>query len=63
MKTNFVLIVFLAVLTVVTVKVGKPIFQEEMANHKAEGECIGTLISQGVERSDIAAFNGECWIK
>lgn len=36
------------------------IYQKEMINVRAEGECIATLISQGVERKNIIATNGTC---
>ena len=35
----------------------------DLATQSKEGECIAHLVSQGVERINIATSNGNCWVE
>lgn len=54
------LLLLLVVLTFVSSLAMYIILLEASKVHDSESECISLLISEGVPRSDIRAFNGTC---
>ena len=57
----YVLSVLGVILFVLSMYFWSLVIEQATLVHKAEGECIATLISQGVERIDVATENGICW--
>ncbi len=62
-KVILVKVVLLVSILVASGSYSVNIVTEALVVHKASGVCIGKLIAQGIERSDIITKGRDCHIK
>lgn len=56
-------VVVCLILTVIYASVAVKAFKADLAEYRAENDCVTKLIARGVERSDIVTGAGTCWEK